>query len=102
MRTLLRRLFGGRKADAIRYRTAPQVVSTEQDGRTVLLDLWKGDHFGVNEVGLSIWQLLGAGATLAEVVDGLEREYAAPREQLERDAERYLALLRKKKLVVRA
>ncbi len=102
MRAFIRRRAAAAAPESIRYRTAPHVVSVRQGGRAVLLDVRRGEYFGVDDVGEAIWRLLGPGASLAEVVDGLEREYAAPRAQLERDAADFVALLERRKLLEHA
>jgi hypothetical protein len=99
MRALFRRRPAVPTPGAIRYRTAPDVVSAVQGERAVLLDARRGRYFGVDEVGVAIWEALSRGATVPEIVDGLERSYAAPRARLERDVADFLAMLRRRKLV---
>ncbi len=97
-------LFPRRRAsDAARvavYQTVSHVVAARQGDRTILLDARRGRYFGVDEVGASIWRLLATGATLAQLVEGLEQEYAAPRETLEQDATAFLTRLERARLVV--
>ncbi len=62
------------------------VVSREVSGEMVLLDLGSGDYFGLNPVGARIWELLEQKVlTLAELCDTIEREFDAPRDEIERD-----------------
>jgi hypothetical protein len=102
MLMLFRRRKAVRTARACRYRSAPGVVSAQHGARTILLDAHRGEYFGVDEVGAEIWRMLGTGATVVELVDGLERAYEAPRERLARDAADFVALLEHKRLVVSA
>lgn len=99
MLTLLRRRRAGLAPRAAVYRALPHVVAARQGDRTILLDSRRGRYFGVDEVGASIWRMLGQGATLAQLVEGLEEEYAAPREALEQDASAFLARLERARLV---
>ncbi len=99
MRAFFRRSLAAPTPESIRYRAAGHVVSARQGDRAVLLDVRRGEFFGVDDVGEAIWRLLGPGATLAELVDGLEREYAASRTQLERDAAEFVALLQRRRLL---
>ncbi len=101
MRPFFRRGLAAPTPDS-RYRTARHVVSTRQGERAVLLDVRRGEYYGVDDVGEAIWRMLGRGASLAELVDDLEREYEAPRAQLERDAAEFVALLERRKLLERA
>ena len=102
MLTLLRRRKAASVARAPRYRAVPHVVAARHGDRTILLDARRGRYFGLDQVGASIWRLLGEGATAAELVAGLEQEYAAPRGQLEQDAGSFLARLERARLVVSA
>ncbi len=101
MSALFRRRVAGPAPEAIRFRAAPGVVSAQQGARTIMLDSRRGEYFGLDEVGAAIWAQLSEGRTLAELVDALDREYAAPRAELERDAAAFVARLEKKHLVVR-
>ncbi len=101
MPALFRRRRAGPAPEAVRFRAAPGVVSAQQGARMVMLDPRRGEYFGLDEVGAAIWTQLAEGRTLTELVDALEREYAAPRAELERDAAAFVARLEKKHLVVR-
>lgn len=64
----------------------PEEVLARQVGEeAVMLHLEKGAYFGLDPIGARIWQLLSSGATLAEACDAIEREYEAPRAEIERD-----------------
>ncbi len=95
---LLRRRTADRPT-VVSYRAAPYVVAGLQGERTVLLDPKRGEYYGMDEVGGEIWRMLGAGATLAQLVSRLESLYDVPRALLERDTAAFLALLQRKRLV---
>ncbi len=99
MLTLLRRRRASQAPGVAVYKAVSHVVAARQGDRTILLDAQRGRYFGVDEVGATIWRMLGAGSTLAQLVDGLEQEYAAPREALEQDATAFLARLGRARLV---
>ena len=66
--------------------TIPSQVMTRQVGdETVLLHLGTGTYYGLDSVGQSIWLLMGAGKTLADICDLLLQEYDVTREALTRD-----------------
>jgi hypothetical protein len=71
---------------------SPDVITREVEGELVLLDLESATYFGLNQVGSRMWALLGDLGSLGKVCEVMEREYAVPRAQLERDV---LALARK-------
>ncbi len=58
---------------AVRQR--PGVLCREIDGEAVLLDTEAGIYFGLNEAGTRAWALIGAGARLDAVCDGLHADY---------------------------
>jgi len=58
---------------AVRQR--PGTLCREIDGEAVLLDTEAGIYFGLNEVGTRAWALIGPGARLGAVCDGLLADY---------------------------
>jgi Coenzyme PQQ synthesis protein D (PqqD) len=58
---------------AVRQR--PGVLFREIDGEAVLLDTEAGIYFGLNEAGTRAWALIGPGARLGAVCDGLLADY---------------------------
>ncbi len=99
MLRLLRRRRASETGLAAVYKAVSHVVAARQGDRTILLDAQRGRYFGVDEVGAAIWRMLAGASTLAQLVDGLEQEYAAPRETLEQDARAFLARLERARLV---
>jgi len=61
------------------------VLSQEVKGETVLLDLASEQYFGLDDVGTRVWQLLGEGKSLDELLFILLEEYDVERERLESD-----------------
>jgi len=78
----------------------PEVVSREVEGEFVLLDLESATYFGLNQVGSRVWTLVSELGSLRKVCEAMEREYAVPREQLERDVLSLARELRDKGLLV--
>jgi len=69
---------------------APDVLSQELKGETVLLDLNTEHYFGLNPVGTRVWQLLGENGDVQVAYDALLKEYRVEPQVLEQDL---LALL---------
>ena len=65
----------------------------------VLLNLKSGVYYGLNETGTQMWTLLVELKDPGRVVEALEREYAASRDQLEGDLRELLGTLRAKGLI---
>ncbi len=45
------------------------------DGELVLLDLARGDYFGVNEIGAHLWNGIVAGKTPREIASEIQDDY---------------------------
>jgi hypothetical protein len=52
------------------------------DGEAVILDLARGDYFGVSEVGARLWEGLAAGKTPREIAAEIEVDYEVTTEAL--------------------
>jgi hypothetical protein len=61
------------------------VLFRELDDEAVLLNLKTGVYFGLNPVGLRVWQLIGEGTSLQHVLETMGREYEVQGEVLEHD-----------------
>lgn len=68
-----------------RVRIPREVLARQVGAQTVMLDLAKGEYFGLDPVGARMWQLLAEGKTLAEVRDAIVEEYDVSRADAERD-----------------
>jgi Coenzyme PQQ synthesis protein D (PqqD) len=73
---------------------------TSEDG-AVLLDVEQGICFGLNPVGLRIWELLKKGCSLDQIADALEQEFPVSRPQLVSDAREFITALEEKQLIRR-
>ena len=82
-----------------KVRPARDVIYRELGGEMVLLNLQNGVYYGLNESGMQMWTLLAELKEPRRVVDALEQEYAASRDQLERDLQALLTELREKGLI---
>ena len=59
----------------IRLRVAPNVFTREFDGEVVVVDLERGDYFGLDVVGARAWSGLAVGRTPREVARELCLEF---------------------------
>lgn len=57
----------------------------ELSGEAVILDLASSSYFGLDGVGVRLWQLLQADSNLESACQQLIQEYDVSREQLEQD-----------------
>jgi hypothetical protein len=61
-----------------RVQRSPRVLATRQAGEIVLFDTAQERYFTLNDVGASVWTMLGEPTTLAELVESIRREYEVP------------------------
>lgn len=84
-----------------KFTVSGEVVAREMGGEMVLLDLASGQYFGLDPVGMRVWELLSESPqTVAELCDVIEAEFEAPRGQIEADLLELASELDKQKLIV--
>ncbi len=75
------------------------LMMADLDGEAVLLNLQTGRYFGLNQVGTSIWAMITAPCTVADVIAGIQKDYDVPAEQLEKDVLAFLEAMEKRSLI---
>lgn len=78
---------------------SPDALFQDISGEGVILDLASSKYFGLDEVGVRLWQLLQADASLQAACEVLLEEYDVEAEQLERDLAALVAQLAEAGLV---
>jgi len=64
---------------------SPDAMFQEIGGEGVILDLASSTYFGLDEVGVRLWQLLQVNPDLQDACDTLLSEYEVDSAQLEQD-----------------
>ena len=82
-----------------RMRPTSDVMFREVSGEAVLLDLTKGQYYGLDEIGCRVWSLLHEGASVAAILDELVAEYDVEGSVLSADIEELIGELRAAGLV---
>lgn len=78
---------------------APEQVSSQLDGRVVLLSIENGEYYAMNEVGSRVWVLLETPKTVGELKEILLAEFDVAPEQCERELMTFLEKLRRDHLL---
>ncbi|MEH6552207.1 MAG: PqqD family protein [Pseudomonadales bacterium] len=81
------------------YEISDDVLFQQVAGEAVLLDLQGEEYFGLNEVGVRVWQLLQEGHSANSVVAALLAEYAVAKPQLSDDVKGLLSQLQERGLI---
>lgn len=80
--------------------TKPEhVLIQEMDGEAVLLNLKSETYFGLDDVGMRMWQVLTASASIQKAYEVLLTEYEVPPQQLQQDLDELLGSLLEQGLV---
>jgi hypothetical protein len=69
------------------------VLDTEIDEQTVMMDIEQGSYFGLNRTGSRIWSLLAEPITIGDLCDRLLEEFDVPRERCEQQVVGFLESL---------
>ena len=78
---------------------APRVVHQTLDGESIIIDFESGAYFSTDGVGAVIWEQVGKGATLEEIVRVLSGRYDADPKDLEAAAVEFLTQLEQDLLI---
>lgn len=78
---------------------APNLTAADLGGEAVVLDAQSGKYYGLNEVGLQIFNLAKEPTTVARIKEALLKEYDVEAERLERDILRFLHTMAERRLI---
>ena len=73
-----------------RVRRIHDVLDTEIDDQTVMMDIEQGSYFGLNKTATRIWARLAEPMVGGELCDRLTEEFDVPREQCEQQVDDFL------------
>ena len=76
-----------------------QVIFKPVGDEMVLLDFRSGMYYGLDPIGVRIWQLLAEHEPLGNVADRMSAEYDVTREELERDIDALIEELERRGLI---
>ena len=80
----------------------PDLVATDMDGDTVMMDIEQGKYYGISSVGSRVWELLENPVTLSEIVRTICAEFDVGRSTCGADMMQFLSDLESHKLISQA
>ena len=83
-----------------RVRVPEDVLLSELEGESVLLNLETETYFGLDEVGTRMWAAITGADSVQTAYDALQKEYEVDPEQLREDLRALLDKLLEKGLLV--
>jgi hypothetical protein len=75
------------------------LLASDMQGETVMLDMVSGYYFAMDSVGGRIWQLLEHASTVAQVCQSLQQEYEVDEATCQREVSEFIDELLKHHLV---
>ena len=69
------------------------VLDTEIDDQTVMMDIEQGSYFGLNETATQIWAMLAEPMVIGDLCNRLTEQFDVPREQCEQQVVAFLGSL---------
>ncbi|MFE3827175.1 lasso peptide biosynthesis PqqD family chaperone [Streptomyces sp. NPDC059092] len=73
---------------------SPHVVLTKDEDAAVLLDKRSGTYFRLNPLAVSVFEMLSAGRSTADVVSTLQDRYPKAADRIPDDVEKLIATMR--------
>ena len=76
------------------------ILSNQIDNETVMMDIEKGEYYGINQVGTRIWSLLEHPHTIEQLCETLLEEFEVTEEECFQDVREFVARLAEKKMII--
>lgn len=83
-----------------RFRLSPEIVHETVDGEVIAIDLASGSYYSLAGSGPAVWEVLGNGASEAEIDAVLAGQYEADDETIAAAVSELLGQLQESKLIV--
>lgn len=77
----------------------PDIIFSEIDGETVMMDLNFEDYFGMDTIGSRVWQLLEKELTIEQLCNTLMDEYEVSYETCLKDLTTFLKALAEQEMI---
>ncbi len=84
-----------------RFRIGPEIVHETVDGEVIAIDLGNGSYYSLAGSAPAVWELLGGGATEAEIGAALAGQFLAEASEIGAAVAALLAQLEENGLIVR-
>jgi hypothetical protein len=85
---------------SLRFRLSPEIVHETVDGEVIAIDLVSGSYYSLAGSGPAVWELLGSGASEADIRAALAGRFDADEETIASAVSTLLGELRESGLIV--
>ncbi len=72
---VMQNLYSGQNVEGVRVSASERVLTQQVIDGMVVLDLARGEYYGLDELGAKIWEQLVGGTSVKEIVSGILEEY---------------------------
>ena len=85
----------------IRFKiNTPKVIHENFDDEVVIINLDTGNYYSFDKIGAGVWDLLEAGASIAEVIQRAVETYQGERTEIEKTLHVFIEDLQKEQLII--
>jgi hypothetical protein len=82
-----------------RVSRSSDLLSTELDGESIVMNIQTGQYFGLDDIGTEVWRRLALPTTISSLCRDLEREFDEELSVIEADVIGLMADLLEKRLI---
>jgi hypothetical protein len=77
-----------------------EIIDSQIDDETVMMDVEKGAYYGLNNIGSAIWDALEEPKTISNLIDVLTKKYEVSSEECEKDITPFIEQMTKAELLI--
>ena len=78
----------------------PTIISSKMDDEVVMMNIEKGNYYGLNPVAAEIWEMLTAPMTVQAICDWLMEEFDVEQDQCYNEVLVYIGKLENEGLII--
>jgi hypothetical protein len=76
-----------------------EIISSDMDDETVMMNIEKGEYYGINPIGSRIWELIETPRKVSNICEKLCEEYDVTQEKCNNDVMHFLNHMAEKKII---
>jgi hypothetical protein len=81
------------------WRHAKHVAWRKVEDEAVILDMDTAVYYSLQETGARIWELIGQGKSVQEIIQIIVEEYDAAEQEVRKDVDEIILKLKKEKII---
>lgn len=77
----------------------PDLMAVPMDGDLVMMSISQGNYYGINPVGVTIWENLQTPQTIEQLCEAVMREFAVDADTCSKDVQTFITQMLDQKIV---